>query len=93
MSGRKPGASSRGHATQAPAVTRAVAILAVLSKSPEPLGVSAIARQVDLIPSSCLHILRALAGDEGMDRRRPDEQVGVLGRHIPGPLIRLDCLI
>jgi DNA-binding IclR family transcriptional regulator len=46
--------------TQAPAVTRAVAILDVLSESREPLGVSAIARKIDLIPSSCLHILRAL---------------------------------
>jgi len=49
--------------SQAPAVTRAIAILDVLSESREPLGVSAIARKIDLIPSSCLHILRALAND------------------------------
>ena len=61
------GVSPRRQASQAPAVTRAVAILNVLSASPEPLGVSAIARQVDLIPSSCLHILRALA-DDGLVR-------------------------
>jgi DNA-binding IclR family transcriptional regulator len=67
MTGRKPGVSPRRKATQAPAVTRAVAILNVLSASREPLGVSAIARQVDLIPSSCLHILRALA-EEGLVR-------------------------
>lgn len=47
--------------SQAPAVTRAIAILDVLSESREPLGVSAIARAVGLIPSTCLHILRALS--------------------------------
>ena len=53
----------RATSSLAPAVTRAVAVLGVLSESREPLGVSAIARQIDLIPSSCLHILRALAED------------------------------
>lgn len=47
-----------------PAVTRAVAILRLLGKSEEPLGVNAIARELQLIPSTCLHILRALAHDE-----------------------------
>lgn len=49
---------------QVPAVTRAAAILRLLSRSEAPLGVHAISRQLDLIPSTCLHILRALAAEE-----------------------------
>lgn len=43
-----------------PAVTRGVAILRLLARSREPLGVNAIARELDIVPSTCLHILRAL---------------------------------
>ena len=50
---------------QVPAVTRAVAILRKLGASDEPLGVSQIARELDLVPSTCLHILRVLL-DEGL---------------------------
>lgn len=46
-------------------MTRAVAILRLLGRSAEPLGVNRIARELDLIPSTCLHILRVLA-DEGL---------------------------
>src|SRR5262245_50759090 len=49
---------------QVPAVTRAVAILRHLGRSGEPLGVHAIARAVGIVPSTCLHILRALAAEE-----------------------------
>lgn len=49
--------------TEAPAVTRAVAILRLLGGSTEPLGVNAIARALGYVPSSCLHILRALAAE------------------------------
>jgi DNA-binding IclR family transcriptional regulator len=47
-----------------PAVTRGVAILRFLARSNEPVGVNAIARGVDIIPSTCLHILRALVAEE-----------------------------
>ncbi|GGG35502.1 transcriptional regulator [Caldovatus sediminis] len=47
-----------------PAVTRAVAILRLLSRSGTPLGVHAVARALGLVPSTCLHILRALAAEE-----------------------------
>ena len=47
-----------------PAVTRAAAILRLLSRSATPLGVHAIARPLGLVPSTCLHILRALAEEE-----------------------------
>ncbi|MEN9763139.1 MAG: transcriptional regulator, IclR family [Pseudomonadota bacterium] len=50
---------------RAPAVTRAISILKVLGESSHPLGVNAIARAIDAVPSSCLHILRALV-EEGM---------------------------
>ncbi|SHN16454.1 IclR family transcriptional regulator [Roseibium suaedae] len=48
-----------------PAVTRALAILRFLARSPEPVGVNPIARELDLVPSTCLHILRVLQ-DEGL---------------------------
>jgi DNA-binding IclR family transcriptional regulator len=41
-----------------------VAILRRLGKSDEPLGVHAIARDLGLVPSTCLHILRALTAEE-----------------------------
>lgn len=50
---------------QVPAVTRALAILRFLARSPEPTGVNPIARELGLIPSTCLHILRVLQ-DEGL---------------------------
>jgi DNA-binding IclR family transcriptional regulator len=43
-----------------PAVSRAVAILQHLAGSNDPLGVVALARATDVIPSTCLHILRVL---------------------------------
>jgi DNA-binding IclR family transcriptional regulator len=47
-----------------PAVTRAVAILRLLGRSNEPLGVNRIARELRLVPSTALHILRVLIGEE-----------------------------
>ena len=45
---------------QVPAVNRAVSILYYLSASSQTLGVSRIARDLDMLPSTCLHILREL---------------------------------
>ena len=47
-----------------PALTRAVAILRLLGRSRTPLGVKAIAQVLDLVPSTCLHILRALVAEQ-----------------------------
>jgi DNA-binding IclR family transcriptional regulator len=47
-----------------PAVSRAIAILRLLAKSETPLGVHAVASALDLVPSTCLHILRALVAEE-----------------------------
>ena len=53
--------------TKVPAVIRAVAILRKLGASAEPLGVNRLARDLDLVPSTCLHILRALVGEGLVD--------------------------
>ncbi len=45
---------------RAPAVTRAAKILKLLANEKEALGVTDIARKVNLIPSTCFHVLRAL---------------------------------
>lgn len=46
-----------------PAVTRAVAILRLLGKTKEPQNAKSIADALDLVPSTCLHILRALVAE------------------------------
>ncbi len=43
-----------------PAVTRAIAILRLLGGNRAPLGLKAIADGLGFVPSTCLHILRAL---------------------------------
>ena len=43
-----------------PGVTRAIAILRLLGRSAHAMGVKAIADELELVPSTCLHILRAL---------------------------------
>ena len=48
---------------QVPALTRGIAILRLLGRSEDPLGVHAIARGLGLVPSTCLHILRVLANE------------------------------
>lgn len=47
-----------------PAVSRAIAILRLLSRSNKPLGVNAISRELRIVPSTCLHILRVLVREE-----------------------------
>lgn len=47
-----------------PAVTRSIAILRLLGNSAAPLGVKAIADELELVPSTCLHILRVLVEEE-----------------------------
>lgn len=47
-----------------PAVSRAISILRLLGKTRAPLGVNAIAQSLGLVPSTCLHILRALTQEK-----------------------------
>jgi DNA-binding IclR family transcriptional regulator len=47
-----------------PAVTRAIAILRLLSRSRAPQSLKTIADSLDLVPSTALHIVRALVAEE-----------------------------
>lgn len=47
-----------------PAVSRAIAILRLLGRSTEPVGVKAIAQALGIVTSTCLHILRVLVDEE-----------------------------
>lgn len=49
------------HAHKVPAVHRACAALWLLARHPEGLPLSRVARELGIIPSTCLHILRELA--------------------------------
>lgn len=50
---------------QVPAVTRAVAVLRLLGRNEAPQGVKAIAQELGMVTSTCLHILRVLV-EEGL---------------------------
>lgn len=50
--------------SKAPAIARAAAILRLLGKRAAPMGVQAIARELGLVPSTCLYVLRALVAEE-----------------------------
>jgi DNA-binding IclR family transcriptional regulator len=68
--------------SKAPAISRAAAVLRLLGKSPTPLGVQAIARELGIVPSTCLHVLRALVAEEFIsfdpDTKRYALEAGVL---------------
>ena len=49
---------------EVPAVTRSIAILRLLGRMQQPMGVKAIADALGLVPSTCLHILRVLVEEE-----------------------------
>jgi DNA-binding IclR family transcriptional regulator len=69
-------------ASKAPAISRAAAVLRLLGKSDTPLGVQSIARELGLVPSTCLYILRALVAEElvafDTDTKRYSLEAGVL---------------
>lgn len=46
-----------------PAVSRAIAILRLLARSEDPLTLKQISTELDIVPSSCLHILRVLVSE------------------------------
>lgn len=68
--------------SKAPAISRAAAILRLLGKRDTPLGVQAIARELGLVPSTCLYVLRALVAEELVafdpDTKRYSLEAGVL---------------
>ncbi|MGN6489584.1 MAG: IclR family transcriptional regulator [Devosia sp.] len=65
-----------------PAVTRAIAILRLLASSRGPLGLNVIASRLELVPSTCLHILRVLVAEElvtfDVDAKRYSLDAGLL---------------
>jgi len=69
-------------ASKAPAISRAAAVLRLLGKSDAPLGVQAVARELGLVPSTCLHVLRALVAEEFVsfdpETKRYSLEAGVL---------------
>lgn len=68
--------------SKAPAISRAAAVLRLLGKSNTPLGLQAIARELGLVPSTCLYVLRALVAEEFVafdpDTKRYSLEAGVL---------------
>jgi len=68
--------------SKAPAISRAAAVLRLLGKSDTPLGLHTIARTLGLVPSTCLHVLRALVTEEFVafdpDTKRYSLEAGVL---------------
>jgi DNA-binding IclR family transcriptional regulator len=68
--------------SKAPAISRAAAVLRLLGRSEQPLGLNQIARGLGLNPSTCLYVLRALAAEElvafDADTKRYALEAGVL---------------
>jgi DNA-binding IclR family transcriptional regulator len=68
--------------SKAPAISRAAAILRLLGKSDAPLPLQAIAKELGLIPSTCLYVLRALVVEElvafDADTKRYTLESGIL---------------
>ncbi len=68
--------------SKAPAISRAAAVLRLLGKSDTPLGLQPIARELGLVPSTCLYVLRALVAEElvsfDADTKRYALEAGVL---------------
>lgn len=68
--------------SKAPAISRAAAVLRLLGKSEKPLGLQPIARELGLVPSTCLYVLRALVAEElvsfDADTKRYALEAGVL---------------
>ncbi len=68
--------------SKAPAISRAAAVLRLLGKSDAPLGLQTIARELGLVPSTCLYVLRALVAEEFVsfdpDTKRYALEAGVL---------------
>lgn len=68
--------------SKAPAISRAAAVLRLLGKSESPLNLQTIADRLELVPSTCLNILRALVAEEFVafdsDSKRYSLEAGVL---------------
>ncbi len=59
-----PAARKEVRVRPVPAVSRSIAILRLLGAAKQGLGVKAIADELELVPSTCLHILRVLVSED-----------------------------
>lgn len=73
-----PTAPSGQRVRPVPAVTRAIAILRLLGRSPSALTLKAISQELDMVTSTCLHILRVLV-EEGLVKVDPGSKRYSLG--------------
>lgn len=64
MTPEKKNAPRGSRVRPVPAVSRSIAILRLLGRQQQPMGVKAIADALGLVPSTCLHILRVLVSEE-----------------------------
>ena len=68
--------------SKAPAISRAAAALRLMGRSDIPIGVHTIARELGMVPSTCLHVLRALVAEHLVgfdpDTKRYSLDAGVL---------------
>ncbi|HSW04353.1 IclR family transcriptional regulator [Aquabacterium sp.] len=77
-----PTAATGPRVRPVPAVTRAIAVLRLLGRSPSPLTLKSISQELGMVTSTCLHILRVLV-EEGLvkvdaDTKRYGLGVGML---------------
>lgn len=63
---------------EVPAVTRAIAILRLLGRPPGAMTLKAISQELEMVTSTCLHILRVLV-DEGLVKVEPGTKRYSLG--------------
>jgi DNA-binding IclR family transcriptional regulator len=74
--------ASAVEASKAPAISRAAAVLRLLGRNDASLGVQTIARELGLVPSTCLYVLRALVAEELVafdpDTKRYSLEAGIL---------------
>ncbi len=92
-----PPAASPARLREVPAVRRACAVLWLLGRHPDGLPLSQVARELDILPSTCLHILRELgtarlvAHDANAKLYRLGSGVLLLGRQFSqqSPFIQL----
>ena len=61
---KKPSPARAVRVRPVPAVSRSIAILRLLGRVGQPMGVKAISDELALVPSTCLHILRVLVAEE-----------------------------
>lgn len=78
-----------------PAATRTIAILRLLAKNEQPLSLKQISSELDIVPSTCLHILRVLVAEAlvSVDEGAKRYQLGIGVLTFAGKAMGLDRLL